>query len=32
MITAPNQAASGNGAVTVLFHAERSWHAVPEKV
>src|SRR5260221_3041178 len=27
----PNQAASGNGAITVLFHAQRPGRAVPEQ-
>lgn len=25
-----NKVASGNGAITVSFHDERSWRAVPE--
>ena len=28
----PNQVASGNGAVTLLFHAQRLRRAVPEPI
>jgi len=32
MAQSPNQAASGNGAMTSPFHAERSRRAVPEQI
>ena len=32
MTAAPNQAASGNGAISSVFHAERRRRAVPEQI
>jgi hypothetical protein len=31
-MTKPNHAASGNGAITLLFHAARLSRAVPEQI